>query len=49
MSEIKTCTCKHAFQDKEHGPNQRVHNKTTKGLRCSVCGNEKVSASSGKK
>jgi hypothetical protein len=30
------------FQDKEHGQNQRVHNETTTGARCTVCGKEKV-------
>jgi len=48
-SEVKSCTCKHAYQDKEYGINQRVYNKTTKGHRCTVCGTEKVSASGTKK
>lgn len=45
MSEVRACTCTHAYQDKEYGNKQRVHNKTTKGYRCTVCGNEKLVSS----
>lgn len=47
---ILSCSCSHAFQDKEYGKGQRVHNlsvkvegtkRTEKGWRCTVCGNVK--------
>ncbi len=45
--KIKKCTCKHEFQDKEHGKGNRVMNLTTKTVggilpvyRCTVCGRE---------
>ena len=42
MTKIKTCTCKHEYQDKKYGKKQRVHNSTaTNKWRCTVCGNEK--------
>lgn len=39
---IRACTCKHEFQDKEHGKQMRVHNvgKDDK-LTCTVCGSRK--------
>lgn len=43
---IKTCTCKHEYQDKTYGPKKRVHTVRTKSgtgnLRytCTVCGKE---------
>ena len=45
---ILKCKCKHSEQDKLHGNNMRVHNKTLSGksredvYRCSVCGNERT-------
>jgi hypothetical protein len=39
-STVNHCTCANAFQDKLYGPGQRVHNKTAKGRRCTVCGTE---------
>ena len=41
MSEVKFCTCQHEYQDRKYGKNKRVHNKTTKGWKCTVCGDEK--------
>ena len=41
MTEVKQCKCNHEFQDKQYGKNSRLHNKTTKGYRCTVCGSEK--------
>ena len=47
---IKTCTCKHEYQDKKYGKGKRVHNEVgsnvghvgnVKGYRCTVCGNVK--------
>ena len=50
---IKTCTCEGhiangkmnkagaIFQDKRYGKFQRVHNKTSSGHRCTICGDEK--------
>lgn len=36
---IQKCTCKHDFQDKEHGKDMRVHNVDKKGnSHCTVCG-----------
>jgi len=37
---ILPCTCKHDYQDREHGRNMRVHNPCNYGYRCSVCGHE---------
>lgn len=38
-SSIRTCGCKHAFQDSEYGVGNRVKNNTSKGdYRCTVCG-----------
>jgi len=39
---IKKCGCQHKIQDKKHGKQMRVHNKTMKGYRCTVCGREKL-------
>lgn len=36
--KIMGCTCAHAFQDAMYGRGQRVHNRTAKGYRCTVCG-----------
>lgn len=39
---IRVCKCKHSFQDKEYGRQQRVHNPVRGGgWRCTVCGDEK--------
>lgn len=42
---IKSCTCKHKYQDKKHGKGKRVFNKTgdknPDTYRCSVCGKVK--------
>jgi len=40
---IINCTCKHEFQDKEHGKGRRVANKTSGSkdstkAKCTVCG-----------
>ncbi|UAW01145.1 hypothetical protein [Vibrio phage PhiImVa-1] len=34
------CSCKHAFQDKEHGKGIRVANVGVKVYTCTVCGKE---------
>jgi hypothetical protein len=36
---IKTCDCKHEFQDKKYGEGKRVHNLVNKDgtWRCTVC------------
>ncbi len=41
---ILHCSCKHDYQDKEHGYGLRVHNgcksgTSGNGWRCTVCGN----------
>ena len=41
-STVNHCTCANAFQDKLYGAGQRVHNKTAKGRRCTVCSTETV-------
>jgi hypothetical protein len=33
----KRCSCVHPFQDKRYGKGIRVHNKTDKAFRCTVC------------
>jgi hypothetical protein len=45
MTEVKSCNCKHEYQDAVYGKGQRVHNPSTKGHRCSVCGTEKTKPS----
>jgi hypothetical protein len=37
-SVIRSCICKHDFQDKTYGKQQRVKNMCVKGYRCTVCG-----------
>lgn len=43
-TKIAPCECKHAFQDKEYGVGNRVHNHAPKKdtektrYRCTVCG-----------
>ena len=42
-TKIKSCTCKHEWQDKTYGVGKRVMNSTTKETttyRCTVCGKE---------
>ena len=44
---IKKCDCKHEYQDKRYGKNNRVHNElakkpnSTAEYRCTVCGRVK--------
>lgn len=35
------CDCYNPFQDKRYGAQMRIHNKTIKGWRCTVCGKDK--------
>lgn len=37
---IRKCSCKHEYQDRIHGPGQRVHTVATKHdwTTCTVCG-----------
>lgn len=35
---VKSCICKHAYQDKLYGKNMRLMNKCRGGYRCTVCG-----------
>ena len=39
-TKIAPCTCAHEFQDRTYGRGQRVHNRTVKGYRCTVCRRE---------
>jgi len=39
-SAIRACKCQNEFQDSTYGKGMRVHSKTLKGFRCSVCGHE---------
>lgn len=48
MTEVKSCKCDHDYQDRKYGNKQRLHNKTTKGFRCTVCSNH-VMVTTGKK
>lgn len=43
MTTIKTCKCKHEYQDKVYGKGNRVHNPGPKSITCTVCGNKTVS------
>jgi hypothetical protein len=43
---IRQCSCKHNYQDKKYGDNNRVHNEGMKGDRCTVCGGVKSKSSS---
>ena len=40
-SKILKCNCEHKSQDELYGKGMRVFNKSTKGLRCTICGNLK--------
>lgn len=49
MTKVITCKCNHAFQDKEYGKKNRLHNKcksndklTREVYRCTVCLIEKI-------
>ncbi len=44
---ILKCTCKHDFQDREHGRGNRVHNRCNQGARCTVCGSIKPKGTPG--
>ena len=43
---VKSCTCKHDYQDKKYGKGKRVANPTTRSIgnktiyRCTVCKKE---------
>lgn len=39
---IRKCVCKSAFQDRLYGKGNRVHNNTNDGVRCTVCGRERM-------
>lgn len=37
-ASVKSCGCKHEYQDRVYGQGQRVKNHTSKGeFRCTVC------------
>ena len=36
--EIRSCICKHTFQDETYGKSRRVMNACQGGYRCTVCG-----------
>ena len=38
---LKSCGCISDFQDKAYGKTYRIHNFTSKGIRCTVCGSLK--------
>lgn len=52
---IKSCSCKHDFQDAKYGKGMRVHNESQGGKlsetkwSCTVCGNVKEFGSDKKK
>jgi hypothetical protein len=35
---VLPCNCRHEYQDKTYGKNNRVHTHANKGYRCTVCG-----------
>ena len=41
--EVRLCTCKHDFQDRQYGKSMRAHtvNIKNKKVTCTVCGNQK--------
>lgn len=45
---IKSCACKHPYQDKRYGKGKRVHNATRRligtmqAFRCGVCSTERT-------
>ena len=41
-TKVLRCSCGSKFQDEKYGRNKRLHNATTKGYRCTVCGKEKL-------
>ncbi len=41
-TKILPCSCHHPEQDKTHGKSNRVHNRTKKGYRCTVCADHKL-------
>ena len=40
-THLMYCTCEHKDQDARYGKKVRVHNKTSKGYRCTVCKKDK--------
>ena len=34
---VLACSCKHPAQDSMYGLGKRLHNKTSKGWRCTIC------------
>ena len=38
----RQCTCVSEYQDLTIGKNMRIHNENNKGLKCTVCGNQKL-------
>lgn len=47
-TEVRPCTCKHEFQDREYGRGMRVHNLGKDKARCTVCSAEKSRGGAGK-
>jgi hypothetical protein len=41
--EVRACTCKHEFQDRQYGKGTRAHTVNTKNKKvtCTVCGAQK--------
>jgi len=42
MTKINQCNCASVYQNELYGKNMRVHNENNKGLKCTVCGNQKL-------
>lgn len=40
-TKVLKCNCESKFQDEKYGKGKRVHNKSVKGYRCTVCANVK--------
>lgn len=40
-SVVMACGCKSSYQDEHYGHQNRVHNRSNSGPRCTVCGSVK--------
>jgi hypothetical protein len=40
-TRVLKCHCESKWQDEKYGRGKRLHNATTKGYRCTVCGQSK--------
>jgi methionyl-tRNA synthetase len=38
---VYPCNCRNEFQDQRYGAGRRLHTESSKGDKCTVCGNRK--------